>query len=105
MNQPDSALRIAVVLALGILAQTAAGQSTAERPKKYALWDFDEQGHTCRAKGRLQDKDYCVSHLMDQIIADGKAAIPVLISQLMETRPTKEPIYDYWALTTSGDIA
>jgi hypothetical protein len=105
MNRPESALRIAVVLALGILAQAAAGQSAAERTKKYPLWDFDEQGHTCRAKGRLQDKGYCASHLMNQIIADGKAAIPVLISQLRETRPTKEPIYDYWSLTTSGDIA
>jgi hypothetical protein len=42
---------------------------------------------------------------MNQIVADGKGAIPILISQLRETRPTKEPIYDHWALTASGDIA
>jgi hypothetical protein len=42
---------------------------------------------------------------MDRIVADGKDAIPVLISQLSRTRPTKEPIYDYWNLTTEGDIA
>jgi hypothetical protein len=42
---------------------------------------------------------------MDQVVADGKAAIPILISQLTETRPTKEPIYDYWSRTTAGDVA
>ncbi len=81
------------------------GQSVAPRPKTYPLWDFDERGHTCRAKGRLQDRDYCSSHLVDQIVADGTDAIPVLISQLKDTRPTKEPIYDFWAVTTAGDIA
>src|SRR5260370_40148032 len=42
---------------------------------------------------------------MDRIVADGKDAIPILISQLRRARPTKEPIYDYWNLTTEGDIA
>jgi hypothetical protein len=42
---------------------------------------------------------------MDQIIAQGKASIPVLISQLTDTRRTQEPIYDYWSYTTAGDIA
>jgi hypothetical protein len=42
---------------------------------------------------------------MDRIVADGKDAIPVLILQLTRSRPTKEPIYDYWNLTTEGDIA
>jgi hypothetical protein len=34
-----------------------------------------------------------------------KDAVPILISQLRETRSTKEPIYDHWSLTTPGDIA
>jgi hypothetical protein len=89
----------------GLFPSFAVCQSQPPKQKTYPLWDFDEQGHTCRAKGRLQDLNYCVSHLMDRIVADGKNAIPVLISQLRETRPTKEPIYDYWALTTSGDVA
>jgi len=42
---------------------------------------------------------------MDKIVADGKGAIPVLISQLRDARPTKEPIYDYWSPTTAGDVA
>lgn len=74
-------------------------------PKRFPLWKFDEKPGMCRAKGRLQDKEYCSSKLMDKILAQGKDAIPILISQLTETRPTKEPIYDYWSLTTSGDVA
>jgi hypothetical protein len=96
---------IPVLLAGMFVQTTAAAQSSLKKPKTYALWNFDEQGHTCRAKGRLQDRDYCGSNLMNQIVADGKDAIPILISQLRETRPTKEPIYDYWSLTTAGDVA
>lgn len=106
MARVQIAFSIAVMLLSGIFAQMpAAGQSTPTLTTAYPLWNFDEQGHTCRAKGRLQDRDYCASRLMDQIIADGKNAIPILISQLRDTRPTKEPIYDYWSLTTAGDIA
>jgi hypothetical protein len=82
-----------------------SGQRAAEKPGKFPLWDFDEVNHSCRAKGRLQDKEYCESKMMDQIIAQGKSAIPILISQLTDTRATKEPIYDYWYKTTAGDIA
>jgi hypothetical protein len=94
------------VLLVGMFCQTSfAAQSSLKKPKAYALLDFDEQGGTCRAKGRLQDLGYCDSNLMNQIVADGKDAIPVLISQLRDTRPTKKPIYDYWSPTTAGDIA
>ena len=98
------ALSTATLLALAAYAHVGAAQHSGSKPsQKYPLWNFDERG--CRAKGRLQDLDYCSSHLMDEIIKDGKAAIPVLISQLTETRPTPKPIYDYWSLTTSGDVA
>jgi hypothetical protein len=100
-----STFTIAAVLVLVLFAHPSAAQSSVKKPNLYPLWNFDEQGHSCRAKGRLQDRDYCSSHLMDQIVADGKDAIPILISQLRDTRPTKEPIYDYWSLTTAGDIA
>ena len=60
----------------------------------------------CRAKGRLQDRDYCSSKMMDAIVANGKASIPILISHLTDKRQRKEPIYDYWwGETTVGDIA
>jgi hypothetical protein len=106
MTSLRAAASLAAVFLFCMLADTtAAAQSSTGKPKTYPLWDFDEQGGTCRAKGRLQDRDYCASHLMDRIVGDGKEAIPVLISQLRDTRRTKEPIYDYWALTTAGDIA
>ena len=46
-----------------------SGQSATRKPSNFALWNFDEVNHTCRAKGRLQDKEYCESKLMDQIVA------------------------------------
>jgi hypothetical protein len=99
-------LRIVLAFLVGFAFwTTAAAQTPQSLPKKYPLWKFDEMNHTCRAKGRLQDRDYCGSVLMNRIVADGKDAIPVLISQLTETRPSKKPIYDYWSVTTSGDIA
>jgi hypothetical protein len=106
MSRLGSIILIAVFLSSGgLVHSTMAGQSARSKLKTYPLWDFDERGHTCRAKGRLQDRGYCSSRLMDQIVADGKDAIPILISQLTDARPTKEPIYDFWALTTAGDIA
>jgi hypothetical protein len=96
---------IAALLLLGVSSTAVPEQSSIAKAVKYPLWNFDESGMSCRSKGRLQDHDYCASRLMDRVVADGKKAIPILISQLRETRPTKEPIYDYWAVTTSGDIA
>jgi hypothetical protein len=43
--------------------------------------------------------------LVDQIVAQGKNAIPVLISQLTDIRKTRRPIYDFWSETTAGDVA
>jgi hypothetical protein len=88
------------------VSASAPGQSATQKLKAFPLWNFDEVEGTCRSKGRLQDKGYCESKLMDQIIAQGKAAIPILISQLTDdTRETKRPIYDYSGQTTAGDIA
>ncbi len=83
----------------------AIGQSAAGHSKTFMLSDFDEVNHTCRAKGRLQDKEYCESKVMDQIIARGKDAIPILISQLTDSHPARQPIYDYWDRMAVGDIA
>jgi hypothetical protein len=82
-----------------------ASQSATQEPMGFPLWSFDEVNHSCRAKGRLQDKEYCESKLMDRIVAQGKDAIPILISQLTDTHASKEPIFDYWSRTTTGDIA
>lgn len=99
-----AATAVALSLAVSAPCQTVpASASHATRVKKFPLWKFDENG--CRAKGRLQDKEYCSSRMMDQIIAAGKDAIPVLISQIIESRPLKRPIYDYWSFNTTGDLA
>jgi len=96
-----------IVLNVPPLIAFPSGQSSNHpnqpRLKEFPLWKFDELG--CRAKGRLQDKDYCESVVMDQIIAHGKDAIPILISQITDTRPTKEPILDFWGPMTVGDVA
>lgn len=67
---------------------------------KYQLTQFDNYG--CMAKGRVQD---CDGKVMRQILADGKNAIPVLISQLTETARAQKQIADYWGDTRSGDVA
>ena len=97
-----SAVSLSVAMLAGI---PASGQGETQKPRNFPLWDFDEVNHTCRAKGRLQDKEYCKSNLMDQIVAQGKGAVPILISQLTDTRESREPIYDYWSKMTAGDIA
>jgi len=60
---------------------------------------------TCGAKGRLQDKGYCRSEVIDQVLAGGKDSIPVLIELLTDERFTPEPVMDYWSSTSVGDVA
>jgi hypothetical protein len=42
---------------------------------------------------------------VDRIVAQGKNAVPVLISQLTDARELKEPIFDFWNRMTVGDVA
>ena len=81
------------------------GQEAAHRLDAFSVLRFDEIHNTCRAAGRLQDRRYCASKMEDQILAMGKDAIPILISQLTDTRKTREPVYDFWGYTTAGDVA
>ncbi|MGB7436008.1 MAG: hypothetical protein WBR26_23155 [Candidatus Acidiferrum sp.] len=71
------------------------------------LWRFDEltAPGSCRMMGRFQDKEYCDSKVVDQVLALGKDAIPILISELTDDRKTKHSVYDLWKYTTAGDIA
>jgi len=89
MRRVYFAMSTAVLMVAMLSGVTLTAQSAPLR-KTYQLWNFDEQGFSCRAKGRLQDRDYCASHMMDQF---------------RETRPSSKPIGDYWTQTTSGDIA
>jgi hypothetical protein len=106
MTKTVLAFSIAIVIAHSTLAIPITGGQTAEQtPKRFELWEFDEAEGTCRAKGRLQDKEYCASKMVDQIVAQGKTAIPILISQITDSRRTPRAIYDYWDYTTAGDVA
>jgi hypothetical protein len=42
---------------------------------------------------------------MTEILARGKASIPILISQLTDTERTKKPAEEGWSYTLSGDVA
>ncbi|HEY4838550.1 MAG TPA: hypothetical protein VIH72_08090 [Candidatus Acidoferrales bacterium] len=53
-------------------------------------------------KGRLQDAG---AQQTKHIIELGKKAIPMLIACLADQTRTKEPIEDFWPVTTVGDIA
>jgi hypothetical protein len=81
----------------------ASGQATKTRLKPYALSTWSNI--TCRAKGRFQDRDYCASAVMDRIVADGKSAIPVLISQITDSRWIPETVYEYWPRIRIGELA
>ena len=80
-----------------------SAQTVSAHPKTYPLNTWSNI--TCRAKGRFQDRGYCVSVVMDQIVADGKFAIPVLISQITDARWIAEPVYDYWRRIRTGELA
>ncbi len=58
----------------------------------------------CEDKGRLQDYP---SKVMNEIIAAGPKAIPVLTDMVTDTRvaKTNEPIICYWPEMTIGDLA
>ena len=89
------------------VCSVAVGQSRPSNSEEIPLWKFDEltAPGSCRSRGRFQDKEYCNSKVVDQILTLGKDAIPLLISELTDTRKTKHPIYDLWKYTTAGDIA
>ena len=71
----------------------------------FDLAHFDERPSTCRAKGRLQDKEYCDSKTMNVIVCEGKAAVPTLIKALTDQTNLSTPILDYWSNMTVGDVA
>ena len=86
-----------VIFVSFIFAQSAQAQT---KRVKYPLTQFDNYG--CMAKGRVQD---CAGKVMQEMLADRKNAIPILISQLTETSRTEKQIADYWFDTSSGDVA
>lgn len=88
---------ISILLLAFIPGKAGLAQS---RGPRYPLTLFDNYG--CMFKNRVQE---CNGKVMRQILADGKNAIPVLISQLTETARAQKQIADYWGDTRSGDVA
>ena len=85
------------------LGQTTPKTIAPKREKSYPLHNW--KNITCRAKGRFQDRGYCDSAVIDQIVADGKSAIPILISQITDSRWIAEPVYDFWPRIRTGELA
>jgi len=86
---------------LAILTLSAIAQPANTKSYELQTW----KNLSCRAKGRFQDREYCGSKVIDQIVADGKAAIPVLISQIADSRWIAEPVYDFWPRIRTGELA
>jgi hypothetical protein len=93
---------LALAFCSGCLAQNQLAPAV-----EIPLWRFDEltAPGSCRTMGRFQDPEYCHSQVVDQVLALGKEAIPILISELTDERRTKHSIYDLWKYTAAGDIA
>lgn len=100
MRNASTCATLLVALQCAVVTAQAAEQS-----HRFSVLNLDEQKQTCRVKGRFQDKEYCDSRFIDQIVAAGKEAIPALISQLTDNRRTSEPVWDFWQYTTAGDVA
>ena len=99
-------LIVTLLVCTGLEAESSKTQNStalSHPTKRYALstWNND----TCRAKGRFQDREYCGSAVMDEIVADGTEAISALISQITDTRMIKRPVYDFWPQIRTGELA
>ena len=94
---------VAIFVCLLSVPCLTRGQGSPPRTKAYDLQTWSNI--SCRAKGRFQDREYCSSPIIDQIVADGKSAIPVLISQITDSRWIAEPVYDYWPRIRTGELA
>ena len=93
--------RGAILALLLVSASTVSAQTAVAKPYPLQTW----KNLTCRAKGRFQDREYCSSKIIDQIVADGKSSIPILISQITDARWIAEPIEDFWPRIQVGDLA
>lgn len=102
---PSLAAAVALQISLLLLSEPlpTSGQTAPAHAKAYPLSTWSNM--TCRAKGRFQDRGYCASAVIDQIVVDGKSAISVLISQITDARLIAEPVYDFWPRIRAGELA
>lgn len=85
--------------------EPAKAPATAAKPKK-ALSEIDisKIGHIA-PKGRVQDKEYNELAVVDDLIANGKEAIPFLIGKIEDETVIHKPVMDFWPEITVSDVA
>jgi hypothetical protein len=67
------------------------------------IGEAEDGKYVCQDVGRLQDWP---SPVMDQIIAAGPTAVPILTAMISDARlARREPVYCYWPGMAIGDIA
>jgi hypothetical protein len=105
-NTRISNLVIFLLIFFGFAGAPGLPYASASQPIHFDLAKINGDGSSvCLSKGRIQDPDYNQSKVVDQIIAAGPEAIPVLIGMITDTKRTKEPIFCFWPYTAIGDIA
>ena len=79
-------------------------QNPSTQPPPYQLWNWDND--FCMTKGRFTDRQYVRSRIIDQVLKDGKKAIPTLISQIVDSRLLTKPVFCYnWPPLSAGELA
>jgi hypothetical protein len=66
--------------------------------------DLTKIGHLA-PKGRVQDRDYNETPVIDELISHGKDSIPFLINKLDDRTVIHYSVEDYWPEMTVGDVA
>jgi hypothetical protein len=77
-------------------------QAQSNKTKCDSSLGLAQMQNTQQPKGRLQDAG---APQTVRILKLGKNAIPMLIACLTDETETKEPIEDFWPVTTVGDVA
>jgi hypothetical protein len=96
------------LLSVSLAPWPAYGQGPPQKLKWFPLqgYDWAPESPCHDSKGRLQDQGPCQPKVMDQIIAAGTDAVPILISQIADARELKYPTFAFWnGRMTYGDLA
>lgn len=84
--------------------QTLPTARPRQSPKPLSEIDLTKIGPLA-PKGRVQDKDYNESQVVDDLISNGRDAIPFLISKLDDRTVINYSVEDYWPRLRVGDLA
>ena len=78
--------------------------SSTSRPMPLSDLDLKKICHLA-PKGRAQDLDYNNSEVINELVANGKNSIPLLISKLEDRTLMPCQVEDYWPQMMVGDVA